>query len=177
MSTSKKPIHKPIPPLKPPSRNPLHQLHHQLRQRIRKAVPEETAGGVVFRRTERGVEILMIQDARGRWTVPKGHIEPGEDARTAAEREVQEEAGLEQVKALDYLGKTHFRYRREDKLILMTQHMFLVQALGDNGKLVKEEWMKGINWFPAMDALEAIEYDDIGKLFLLALKKIRHGKY
>jgi hypothetical protein len=33
--------------------------------------------------------------------------------------------------------------------------------------------MNGIKWFSFNDALDAIEYEDIGKLMLLAMKKIR----
>ena len=37
-------------------------------------------------------------------------------------------------------------------------------------------WMKGIKWFSTAEALDAIEYEDIHKLFLIAFKKIRDGK-
>ena len=44
-----------------------------------KAVREYTAGGMVFRRTGAGkIDILMIQDRKGRWTIPKGHVEENE---------------------------------------------------------------------------------------------------
>lgn len=139
---------------------------------------EETAGGVVYRYNAHGeVEILMIQDAKERWTVPKGHVEPGERYEETATREVQEETGLQHMQVLDHLGKTNFRYRREDKLILMTQHMYLIKAMGDTSKIKKEEWMNGIKWFSKADALDAIEYEDIHKLFLIALKKIRNGRH
>ena len=43
--------------------------------------------------------VLLIERAKGalkgRWTLPGGHIEPGEPARTAAMREVREETGVE----------------------------------------------------------------------------------
>ena len=46
---------------------------------IQEIVREPTAGGVIFRRNEKGeAEFLLYQDARDRWTIPKGHIEPGE---------------------------------------------------------------------------------------------------
>jgi 8-oxo-dGTP pyrophosphatase MutT (NUDIX family) len=50
----------------------------------------EAAGGVV--QNERG-ELLMIE-LRGRWDLPKGHIEAGEEASVAALREVEEETGV-----------------------------------------------------------------------------------
>jgi len=143
---------------------------------IQEIVREPTAGGIVFRHGEKGVEILLIQDAKDRWTIPKGHIEEGETAQQTARREIGEEAGLSQVDILGWLGKIHFRYRRIDKLVLMTTQIYLVRAKGDTNDIQKEEWMNGIKWFTFQDALDAIEYEDIGKLMLLAMKRIRTEK-
>ncbi len=144
---------------------------------IQEVVRETTAGGVVFRRDDKGgVEILLAQDAKDRWTIPKGHIEPGETPRQTAEREINEETGLQEMKVLNHLGKTQFRYRRQNSLILMTMHVFLVKALGDSDHLVKEEWMNGISWFKFNEALDKIEYEGIEKLMLLAMKQIRQDK-
>jgi 8-oxo-dGTP pyrophosphatase MutT (NUDIX family) len=144
---------------------------------IQEIVREPTAGGVVFRRDEAGgVEILLIQDSKDRWTIPKGHIEEGETAQETAKREIGEEAGLTDTEILGWLGKIHFRYRRIDKLVLMTTQIYLVRAKGDTSAIQKEEWMNGIKWFKFNDALDAIEYEDIGKLMLLAMKRIRQEK-
>ena len=141
---------------------------------IQEIVREPTAGGVVFRRDKQGgIEILLIQDAKDRWTIPKGHIEEGETAQEAAKREIGEEAGLTDTEVLGWLGKIHFRYRRVDKLVLMTTQIYLVRAGGDTNAIQKEEWMNGIKWFKFQDALDAIEYEDIGKLMLLGMKRIR----
>jgi ADP-ribose pyrophosphatase YjhB (NUDIX family) len=81
---------------------------------IDEVVREPTAGGVVFRNssTKPGeIEILLIQDSKGRWTIPKGHIEEGEKSSATAEREIREETGLQEMKILNWLGKINFRYR------------------------------------------------------------------
>jgi len=146
------------------------------RPAISEVVREPTAGGVIFRRSLDGskrIEILLIADSKGRWTIPKGHIEEGETPRQTAEREIQEETGLIKMKSLDWLGKINFRYRRADILVLMTTEIFLVRALGDTNKITPQDWMTDIKWLSANDALEKIEYEDIGKLILLALKKIK----
>lgn len=144
---------------------------------IQEIVREPTAGGVVFRRDDKGgIEILLIQDAKDRWTIPKGHIEEGETAQQTAKREIGEEAGLTDTEVLGWLGKIHFRYRRLDKLVLMTTQIYLVRAQGDTNAIQKEEWMNGIKWFKFNDALDAIEYEDIGKLMLMAMKRIRQEK-
>jgi ADP-ribose pyrophosphatase YjhB (NUDIX family) len=141
---------------------------------IQEIVREPTAGGVVYRHNKEGnIEILLIQDAKDRWTIPKGHIEEGETAQEAAKREIGEEAGLKDVEVLGWLGKIHFRYRRMNTLVLMTTQIYLVKAKGDTNAIQKEEWMNGIKWLEFNDALEKIEYEDIGKLMLLARKRIR----
>lgn len=141
---------------------------------IQEVVREPTAGGIVFRRNGKGkVEILLIQDSKDRWTIPKGHIEDGETAQETALREISEEAGLKEMKAICWLGKIHFRYRRVSTLVLMTTQIYLVRALGDTDDIQKEEWMNGIKWFDFHEALDVIEYEDIGKLMLLAMKRIR----
>jgi ADP-ribose pyrophosphatase YjhB (NUDIX family) len=144
------------------------------RPAISEVVREPTAGGVIFRRGSKNeVEILLIQDAKNRWTIPKGHIEEGESAKETAEREIREETGLQEMKVMNWLGKINFRYRRMTSLVLMTTEIFLVRALGNTNDLKAEDLMNVIKWFPANEALEKIEYDDIGKLILLGLKKIR----
>ncbi len=144
---------------------------------IQEIVREPTAGGIVFRRNQKDeVEFLLIQDHKDRWTIPKGHIEEGETAQQAAKREIGEEAGLNDTEMLGWLGKIHFRYRRVDKLVLISQQVYLMRVKTDGEEIQKEDWMNGIKWFSFYDALDAIEYEDIGKLMLLAMKRIRQEK-
>jgi ADP-ribose pyrophosphatase YjhB (NUDIX family) len=172
-------------PPRTPNFDPIGKFGEHLNERFKKyfgrrkpsiqeVVREPTAGGIVFRRNKKtnDVEILLIQDAKDRWTIPKGHIEEGETAKETAAREIGEETGLLEVNVMSWLGKIHFRYRRQQSLVLMTTQIYLVHANGAQ-KLKKEEWMNGIGWFNVHEALDMIEYEDIGKLILLAMKKIR----
>lgn len=176
----------PKQPPKTPNFDSIGRFGEQLNERFKKyftrrkpsiqeVVREPTAGGIVFRRNEKSnaIEILLIQDAKDRWTIPKGHIEEGETAKETAAREIGEETGLTSVDVMSWLGKIHFRYRRQQSLVLMTTQIYLVHAKKDSDKLKKEEWMNGIGWFDVHEALDMIEYEDIGKLILLAMKKIR----
>jgi 8-oxo-dGTP pyrophosphatase MutT (NUDIX family) len=62
------------------------------------------AGAVVFRRSERGIRLLLLR-AYKNWDFPKGLVEPGENELEACKREVAEETGLS---ALDYpFGDEH----------------------------------------------------------------------
>jgi len=64
-------------------------------------VPVVSAGVLLFRTTDRGVEVLLVhpggpfwrrKDA-GAWTIPKGEVQPGEALIAAARREFREETG------------------------------------------------------------------------------------
>jgi len=58
--------------------------------------PPRAAGVVVFRRTGRGIYLLILR-AYQNWDFPKGLVEPGEDQLACAKRELKEETGLSGV--------------------------------------------------------------------------------
>lgn len=142
---------------------------------IRKAIKKDTIGGIVFRRTQKGVEILLIQDSKDRWTIPKGKNEGDERQQATLKREIREETGLKDVRIMDWLGKTHFNYRFREALLMMTAHLYLVEATGETDKIrpEKSEGIKAVKWFPSAEAIDLIEYENMSRLLLLALKKIR----
>lgn len=149
------------------------------RPTIQEVVRETTSGGIIFRRNDKKdgrLEILLIQDAKNRWTIPKGHVEPDEEPKATAEREIREETGLQEMKVFNWLGKVNFRYRRGQTLVLMTMHIYLVQGQGDTNELNPEDWLNDIRWFPTNVAIDKIAYDDIGKLILVGMKKIRDAR-
>jgi predicted NUDIX family NTP pyrophosphohydrolase len=66
----------------------------------------ESAGLVVYRMTDNGLEFLLAhpggpfwknKDA-GAWTIPKGEIQEGEEPLLAARREFKEELSIEAAK-------------------------------------------------------------------------------
>jgi predicted NUDIX family NTP pyrophosphohydrolase len=71
----------------------------------RKPAPRRntSAGLVLFRRGERGLEIFLAHPGGplwksrdvGAWTIPKGLIDEGEDPLAAARREFREETGID----------------------------------------------------------------------------------
>ena len=164
--------------MKRPKLAKISKIVSRRRPAIDEVVRETTSGGVVFRRNPQNqqLEILLMQDAKNRWTIPKGHVEPNEDPKLTAKREIIEETGLKEMKVYDWLGKVNFRYRRSHTLVLMTMHIYLVQGLGESDTLQPEEWLNDIKWLPVSEAIEKIAYEDIGKLILLGMKKIRDAR-
>ncbi|MBI3573201.1 MAG: NUDIX domain-containing protein [Candidatus Kerfeldbacteria bacterium] len=89
----------------------------------------QSAGGVVL--NAKG-EVLIVSQHGTTWSLPKGHLEPGEDELTAARREVTEESGVNNLQLIRKLG----RYSRhaitndgtENKSVIKTITMFLFRT-------------------------------------------------
>lgn len=69
----------------------------------KKPTPEiaESAGGVVL--NPKG-KVLIVNQNQNSWSLPKGHIDPGESALEAAVREIYEESGVKALKLVKKLG-------------------------------------------------------------------------
>ena len=63
---------------------------------------EFSAGAVIFKRVGDKILFLMIYSKRNKiWGFPKGHLEAGETEKEAAEREIKEEIGLDDLNFIE----------------------------------------------------------------------------
>jgi deoxyribose-phosphate aldolase len=92
---------------------------------------ERAAGGLVLRVTKQGIEILMIDDAYGKVTFPKGHLEVGENWEAAAIREVREETGID-ARILAPLGRVEYDILRDGHQVQKQVRFFLMEAIDES---------------------------------------------
>jgi ADP-ribose pyrophosphatase YjhB (NUDIX family) len=88
-----------------------------------------SAGGVVL--NEKG-EVLVVSQRGKSWSLPKGHIDRGEDALAAAKREIYEESGIRDLELIRELG-TYERHKisldgRDDRSERKAITMFLFRT-------------------------------------------------
>ena len=128
------------------------------------------AGGVVVRKTEGGIEVLLIKDGYGRWTWPKGHMEEGEKPWETALREISEETGLKEVGIIEEIGKQQYYFTLKGTKIFKTVFIFLVEESGDGKIKIQTEEISDAGWFSPDAALETIEYKGSRELLKKGIK-------
>jgi 8-oxo-dGTP pyrophosphatase MutT (NUDIX family) len=77
-----------------------------------------SAGGIIVRHAQSGLEMLLLNQVRSngeqQWVMPKGGVESGESLLDAAQREVSEESGLTDLRILAPVGEQEFEFKGND---------------------------------------------------------------
>jgi 8-oxo-dGTP pyrophosphatase MutT (NUDIX family) len=136
-----------------------------------------SAGGVVFRRADGAVEILVLQHEGGKWMLPKGTIEAGETPEAVALREVREETGLSRVRVVSDLGQERYSFfwRTEDTFYDKTVHYYLLEFLGgEEPNPQREEGFVAVEWVAVDEALGRIKYKETREIVRRARDALEH---
>jgi 8-oxo-dGTP pyrophosphatase MutT (NUDIX family) len=96
--------------------------------------PIDAAGGVVF--NEDGAVLMIYR--RGKWDLPKGKLDEGEELDTCAIREVSEETGLHKLKIGDKICDTYHVYAQNGQSLLKRTAWYKMQG-SSKEKLVPQE--------------------------------------
>ncbi|HAM23040.1 MAG TPA: NUDIX hydrolase [Actinobacteria bacterium] len=127
---------------------------------------ETSAGGLVVDRSGDTASAALIGrlDRRGRlmWSLPKGHVEPGETREEAAIREVQEETGIS-GRILAPLGAIDFWFVADGRRIHKTVHHFLMEMVGGQLSADDAEVVE-VQWVPLTDVISRLAYADERRL-------------
>jgi 8-oxo-dGTP pyrophosphatase MutT (NUDIX family) len=122
---------------------------------------EISAGCVIFRRTPATLEVALVRPAgRNAWALPKGLIEPGEPAETAAMREALEETGLEgtilgKIDTIRYTYTAKWKAPPEKVFKIVT--FYLMQHTG--GDTSRHDWeIERVEWLPIDEAVVKASY-------------------
>ena len=99
--------------------------------------------------------------------LPKGHIDPGETAIQAAQREVREETGLV-CEPVRELGEVRYWYRRSAKSIHKSVVYFeFIQIGGDFSD--HDDEVESAEWMPVEQALKELTFDGEREMLRLAV--------
>ncbi|MDO8670053.1 MAG: NUDIX hydrolase [Dehalococcoidia bacterium] len=119
---------------------------------------EVSAGGVVYSTSGSETSVLLILDIFGSWSLPKGHVEPGETLEETAIREIEEEVGIK-GDIEEALGEVCYQFTRDLGTIQKTVHYFLIKAAATELRMAEDEVLDA-KWVPLGRVLEASDYRD-----------------
>lgn len=103
----------------------------------------DAGGGLVYNEKE---EVLMIF-RRGKWDLPKGKLDEGEDIAACALREVEEETGLTTLSLGELIAVTYHIYMLKGEQILKRSTWYKMQGTStDKLKPQKEEDILEAKW-------------------------------
>lgn len=103
---------------------------------------------------------LVIRDSYGNWGFPKGHLERGERADTAALREVMEETGLRSVTVVGPIATIDWYFRLRGALIHKNCQFFLMESRNGDTKPQVTEGISECRWTTADEAHRLIIYEN-----------------
>ena len=117
----------------------------------------------------------MIRDRFGRWTLPKGRLDPGETAREAAIRETREETGL-RIEIEETLGRTHYTLCRDGESLCKTVWYYLARTSEDELQPNIGE-ISDARWVTYETFLDHCDYGNNRKIYRRALEILAGGEH
>jgi 8-oxo-dGTP pyrophosphatase MutT (NUDIX family) len=124
----------------------------------------EAAGGLVYNDMNQSLMIFR----NGKWDLPKGKLEVGENIEQCAIREVEEECGISGLIIIQQLQETYHTYEINGQKILKCTYWFKMKSLF-KGNLApqNEEGITAVVWVDKKDVAEKLEnsFSNIVDLF------------
>ena len=134
----------------------------------------QCAGAIIINRNQ---EVAIVNQNHDSWSLPKGHIDPGESKIDAAKRELYEETGIKNAVLIKYIGE-YGRYRigldgRDDKSEHKTIFIYLFKS--------DQEILDPIDpknpeakWVPYKEVEKNLTHPNDKKFFKREIKSIIH---
>lgn len=144
--------------------------------RLRLPIRKETSAGGLCVKVVDGIPYVAAIARRGRrgrleWCLPKGHLEKGESAVQAAQREIQEETGV-LGDPIQHLCTIDYWFSSPNSRIHKTVHHFLFEYVG--GKITVEndpdQEAESAEWLPLHSALTRLAYPNERRVVQVALE-------
>ncbi len=115
----------------------------------------EAGGGLVENESN---EYLLIF-RYGKWDLPKGKAEKGEDIESTALREVEEETALKGARIISKLPMTYHYYEHKGRSIIKKTHWFFMYASSENQILLPQlnEDIQKVEWMTRAQVCKALK--------------------
>jgi 8-oxo-dGTP pyrophosphatase MutT (NUDIX family) len=137
----------------------------EILKKVKEKIPVcKAGGGLVY--NKKGDVLFIFRN--GKWDLPKGGIEKGEEIEDTARREVEEETGVNNLVISHKLQKTYHVFKRNGKYKLKITHWFEMRTNFEGIPVGQaNEGIEKVAWFNQEQIKEAMtnSYENIKLLF------------
>jgi len=138
--------------------------------------PVLAAGGVPMRLLEGRTQLLLIhRPGHDDWTLPKGHIEPGEHPLVAAVREVSEETGLA-VRLGPPLPALAYPLPDDRTKLVRFWAAIALEGHPDPPAAIDVNEVDRVEWVDAAQTYDTLTYEDDRQVVDAALRSFTDGR-
>lgn len=138
-------------------------------EQVDRSKKEHLAGGVVCTRHGHDIQIALVHDVFGYWTLPKGHIQKDEDVTVGLVRELKKEIGVD-GNVVEKVGENEYIANKPDQgKIIKHVDYFLVSTDSKPLLLEKKGGLDEARWFSTKEIDSLRMYDDIKPFISKAL--------
>ncbi|MEP9373281.1 NUDIX hydrolase [Mesorhizobium sp. KR1-2] len=147
-----------------------HATRNRLAERVRRlfgGMPRRVQVAALPWRigTHGKVEIMLITSRdTGRWVLPKGWPEGGEQLFESAEREAVEEAGISGTMSHLEFGRYFYGKVMRSGMERRCEVLVFPMEVGDIASEWREKGQRQRKWFPAAKAADLVREPDLGEL-------------
>ena len=122
----------------------------------------KSCGAVVFTRRDNEILYVIIRQTNGDHGFPKGHMEPGEDERATALREIREEVGLTAEILDGFRQETAYPFPNQPDVTKQVVY-FLAEFSGQEMSCQPEE-VSAVHLLPFEQASERLTFADTKRI-------------
>lgn len=146
------------------------EMYPNSAEEVEKILEEKLAGAVVYKKEGDKILFAFVHDVFGYWTLSKGRIEAGEEAREGARRELKEEIGVN-VKIEGDLGSNEYiAFDPQKGKVKKSVNYFLASTKDKELKLKETGGLDGARWFNVEEIADLKMYDDIRSIIAKAIR-------
>lgn len=142
-----------------------HPDEKEILNKVKEKIPVKKAGGgLVY--NKKGEVLFIFRN--GKWDLPKGGCDKGEEIEDCSIREVEEETGVNDLKITKKLQKTYHVFKRNGVYRLKITHWFEMTTTFEGIPVPQEnEGIEKVAWLNQEQIKEALtnSYENIKLLF------------
>lgn len=142
-----------------------HPDEKEILNKVKEKIPVKKAGGgLVY--NKKGEVLFIFRN--GKWDLPKGGCDKGEEIEDCSIREVEEETGVNDLKITKKLQKTYHVFKRNGVYRLKITHWFEMTTTFEGTPVPQEnEGIEKVAWLNQEQIKEALtnSYENIKLLF------------